>query len=163
MIQVTASWVEDHVTAPVWLFLRHHFLNVSLNCHQLQIFLMLSLLYYPNSCITNIFFDLPYKFQILCITNIYIKSHPFPGKTNCLSEAAPNGRMPFTEVVGVVASRSHTFCTFGTRSDIISAPNLQVFDAAPGTYYLLLEARKTLDNLGLTLTLGDSEYLRLVS
>ena len=115
MIQVTASWVEDHVTAPVWLFLRHHFLNVSLNCHQLQIFLMLSLLYYPNSCITNIFFDLPYKFQILCITNIYIKSHPFPGKTNCLSEAAPNGRMPFTEVVGVVASRSHTFCTFKTR------------------------------------------------
>ena len=94
---------------------------------------------------------------------LYIKSHPFPGKTNCLSEAAPIGRMPFTEVVGAVASRSHTFCTFATRSDITSAPNLQVFDAAPGTYYLLLEARKTLDNLGLTLTLGDSEYLRLIS
>ena len=25
-IQVTATWIEDHVTAPVWLFLRHLFL-----------------------------------------------------------------------------------------------------------------------------------------
>ena len=115
-----------------------------------------------SCCITNIFLTshLNSKYYVL---QLYLQSHPFPGKTNCLSEAAPIGRMPFTEVVGVVASRSRTFCTFGPRSDIISAPNLQVFDAAPGTYYLLLEARKTLDNLGLTLTLGDSEYLRLIS
>ena len=33
-------------------------------------------------------------------------------------------------------------------------------DAEEGTYYLLLECRQTLDNLGLTLTLGDTDYLR---
>ena len=40
---------------------------------------MLSPLYYPNSCITNIFFDLPYKFQILCIATLY-KVTSFPRK-----------------------------------------------------------------------------------
>jgi len=35
-----------------------------------------------------------------------------------------------------------------------------VSDAAPGTYYLLLECRQTLHNLGLTLTIGDTAYLR---
>jgi len=80
---VTASWVEDHVTAPVWLFLR--------------------------------------KDQL-------------PERSSAeWTDAFYRGR----------------------RSS-----RIQVFDAAPGTYYLLLEARKTLDNLGLTLTLGDSEYLR---
>ena len=46
--------------------------------------------------------------------------------------------------------------------DLISSLShiLQVFDAAPGTYYLLLECRQTLDNLGLTLTIGDTDYLR---
>ena len=36
----------------------------------------------------------------------------------------------------------------------------QVSDAGPGTYYLLLECRQKLNNLGLTLTLGDTDYLR---
>ena len=47
-------------------------------------------------------------------------------------------------------------------SDLISsATNIsQVVDAEEGTYYLLLECRQTLDNLGLTLTLGDTDYLR---
>ena len=46
--------------------------------------------------------------------------------------------------------------------DLISSLShiLQVFDAAPGTYYLLLECKQTLHNLGLTLTLGDTDYLR---
>merc|ERR1712037_733475 len=37
---------------------------------------------------------------------------------------------------------------------------IQVSDAGPGTYYLLLECRQKLNNLGLTLTLGDTDYLR---
>jgi len=80
---VTATWIEDHVTAPVWLFLRKDQLPER-----------------GNAQWTDVFYR-------------------------------------------------------GRRSS-----RIQVSDAAPGTYYLLLESRKTLDNLGLTLTLGDTDYIR---
>lgn len=70
----------------------------------------------------------------------------------------PSGLTPSIGDVGAAGSR---WATCGTRSDIIFGPHwLQVLNAAPGTYYLLLECRKNLDNLGLTLTLGDTDYLR---
>ena len=37
---------------------------------------------------------------------------------------------------------------------------VQVAPACPGTYYLRLEARTQLRDLGITLTMGDSQYLR---
>jgi len=80
---VTATWIEDHVHAPVWLFLRKDQLPER-----------------GNAQWTDAFYR-------------------------------------------------------GRRSS-----RIQVFDAAPGTYYLLLECKQTLHNLGLTLTLGDTDYLR---
>jgi len=80
---VTATWIEDHVTAPVWLFLRKDQLPER-----------------GNAQWTDAFYR-------------------------------------------------------GRRSS-----RIQVSDAAPGTYYLLLECRQTLHNLGLTLTIGDTAYLR---
>jgi len=83
---VTATWIEDHVTAPVWLFLRKDQLPER-----------------GNAQWTDAFYR-------------------------------------------------------GRRSS-----RIQVSDAAPGTYYLLLECRQTLHNLGLTLTIGDTAYLRCKS
>jgi len=80
---VTATWREDHVTAPVWLFLRKD--------------------------------QLPER-----------------------------GSAQWTDAF-----------YRGRRNS-----RIQVVDAEEGTYYLLLECRQTLDNLGLTLTLGDTDYLR---
>merc|ERR1711909_254301 len=80
---VTATWIEDHMTAPVWLFLRKDQLPER-----------------GNAQWTDVFYR-------------------------------------------------------GRRSS-----RIQVSDAAPGTYYLLLECRQTLHNLGLTLTIGDTDYLR---
>jgi len=99
---VTATWIEDHVHAPVWLFLRKDQLPER-----------------GNAQWTDAFYRGRRSSRIQVLAGL----------------AEPD----------LISSLSHI---------------LQVFDAAPGTYYLLLECKQTLHNLGLTLTLGDTDYLR---
>ena len=94
---------------------------------------------------------------------MFLREKILLGRTNCRSEEVLSGPMRFIGDVGTVGSRfGWTLSTGLAGSDLISsATNIsQVVDAEEGTYYLLLECRQTLDNLGLTLTLGDTDYLR---
>ena len=123
--QVTATWIEDHVTAPVWLFLRHP-----------DLFLWLS----------------------------HLSSWYWHNNTDPRKDQLPErGNAQWTDAFyrGRRSSRIQVDTGLAEPDPISSLAHIcQVSDAGPGTYYLLLECRQKLNNLGLTLTLGDTDYLR---